>query len=119
MEAAGTRTAPVQKDQTRSRMADMRRWTSSHPEVILLMVLAVSLFFRVLKLNEPDRLTLFDERYYVNAARTILGLPRPSGVPYELFPGGKDPNLEHPPLGKLLIAASIGGAGDNPLGWRL
>ena len=30
----------------------------------------------------------------------------------------KDPNWQHPPLGKWIIAASIITLGDNPIGWR-
>lgn len=48
----------------------------------------------------------FDEQAYVSSARALL-----TGAP--------NPNPEHPPLGKYLIAAGISLAGDNPLGWRL
>ena len=47
----------------------------------------------------------WDEAYYVPAARSFLD-------------GDHAVNLEHPPLGKWLIAAGIQLIGDEPLGWR-
>ena len=41
-----------------------------------------------------------------------------AGNPYTDAPAGLDPNSEHPPLGKVLIAASMRVFGDDPLGWR-
>jgi predicted membrane-bound dolichyl-phosphate-mannose-protein mannosyltransferase len=120
MEAAGVQAAiPLDESKPLGRGEAVRRWVVSHPEAALVLLLVVSVFFRVYRLNDPNRQELFDERYYVNAARVIIGLPRPPRAPYEVFPNGKDPNQEHPPLGKLIIAASIGSVGDNPLGWRL
>jgi dolichyl-phosphate-mannose--protein O-mannosyl transferase len=57
------------------------------------------------------RLTLipgpyFDEIHYLPAARAVLGLAPPL-------------NIEHPPLGKQLIAFGIALFGDRPLGWRI
>lgn len=48
----------------------------------------------------------FDEVHYLPPARAILELSRPL-------------NLEHPPLGKEIIAAGIALFGDRPLGWRI
>ncbi|MEM2992102.1 MAG: hypothetical protein QW467_02360, partial [Candidatus Caldarchaeum sp.] len=48
---------------------------------------------------------VFDEAHYVPAVRKLLR--------------GESVNHEHPPLSKLLIAASMLVFGDNPLGWRL
>jgi dolichyl-phosphate-mannose--protein O-mannosyl transferase len=48
----------------------------------------------------------WDENYYVPAARSYLD---------HAF----DVNLEHPPLGKWLVAAGIWLLGDEPMGWRL
>lgn len=49
---------------------------------------------------------LFDETWYISAARKFLS----SGV-YE--------RVEHPPLGQLLISTGILLLGDNPIGWRI
>lgn len=62
---------------------------------------------------------MFDETYYVNAARVIAGVRLPPGANYAGAPAGVDPNSEHPQLGKLVIAGSIELFGDGPLAWRL
>jgi len=49
--------------------------------------------------------TIFDEGYYVPAARSILE-------------GNGTEVVEHPPLGQLLIPLGMLVFGDNPLGWR-
>lgn len=71
--------------------------------VALLLGLAAQVLFSV-HLGRPDRLT-FDETHYVPAARMLLSLAGPT-------------NLEHPLVGKTLIAASIALFGDDPVGWR-
>src|SRR5512143_661855 len=86
--------------------------------VLLGVLLLASLVLRVARLDRPRALIL-DELYYVNAARVILSLPRPADDPWAFHPTGLDPNVEHPPGGKLLLAASIRAFGDNPWGWRL
>ena len=59
-----------------------------------------------------------DEKYYVNAARVIAGVPLAAGAPYAGAPAGVDPNSEHPQLVKLSIAGAIRALGDGPLAWR-
>ena len=70
--------------------------------------MAIGLFAEALfawRLTTPHQL-VFDEVHYVPAARTLLSLARPA-------------NIEHPLLGKILIALGIALFGDGPIGWRL
>ena len=87
------------------------------PAGALTVLMLVALGLRELWLNVPSGGMIFDETYYVNAARVILGLHAPNHYTDSL--PGFDPNTEHPALGKLLIAASISLLGDNSVAWRL
>ena len=98
------------------------------PLVLLAALSVLSLAVRLAWLDEPcrkpcrsasDRVLVFDERYYVNAARVIAGIHPPLGSPYAKAPLGTDPNAEHPQLAKLIIAGSIELFGDGPLAWRV
>ncbi len=100
----------------------------SLPVALLAVVSVLSLGARVAWLGEPcharctssqDHLLIFDEVYYVNAARVIAGINPPAGQHYFGAPLGDDPNSEHPQLVKLVIAAGIELFGDGPLAWRL
>ncbi len=66
-----------------------------------------------------DHTMIFDEAYYVNAARVIVGIHPPQGDHYSNSPLGTDPNAEHPQGAKLIVAASIELFGDGPFAWRL
>ena len=91
-------------------------------------LLLISLLARLAWITEPcrspcrsadDHVLVFDEDYYVNAARVIAGIRPPTGAPYANAPLGDDGNSEHPQLAKLLIAGGIELFGDGPLAWRL
>lgn len=49
----------------------------------------------------------------------MLDIPVEAGEPYAGQTVGLDPNTEHPPLGKAIIAGSMAAFGDNPYGWRV
>lgn len=71
----------------------------------LVNLLLIALVLRMAYLNLAP-IMVFDETFYVHAAQSVLA-------------SGTDPNTEHPPLVKLIIAGSIGLFGDNPLSWRV
>jgi len=90
---------------------------------LFLALFAADVVLRVLWLDKPPGSLIFDEWYYVNVARVILHLPQSVGAngqpPYVNVPPGLDPNHEHPPLAKLLIALSMWALGNNGYGWRI
>lgn len=95
------------------------RESLTDPGQILAIVLVVAFTTRAIWLSLPANGLIFDEAYYVNAARVLLGMPLEAGAHYAGSPLGLDPNQEHPPLGKVLMAASMLIFGDNGLGWRV
>ena len=96
----------------------VRTWLP-RPHAFLALVLLMALVTRVAWLGEPGSSLIFDEAYYVNAARVMLHIHPPGDAPYAHDPQGQDPNKEHPPLGKVFIAGSMLVLGDNPVGWRI
>ena len=71
--------------------------------VALLIGIAAQLLFSI-NLWRPTA-PVFDEVHYLPAARALLELSHPV-------------NVEHPLLGKLLIALGMAIFGDNSVGWR-
>lgn len=90
---------------------------------IFLVLFLVDVILRVIWLDKPSGSTIFDEFYYVNVARVLLGeTNQPGSIPFPVYASGTprlDPNHEHPPLAKLLIALSMQLFGDNGYGWRI
>jgi predicted membrane-bound dolichyl-phosphate-mannose-protein mannosyltransferase len=90
---------------------------------IFLLLFIVDIVLRLIWLDRPAGSLIFDEWYYVNVARIILRLPQSVGAngqpPYVNVPLGLDPNHEHLPLAKLLIALSVWIVGNNGFGWRI
>jgi predicted membrane-bound dolichyl-phosphate-mannose-protein mannosyltransferase len=73
------------------------------PKYSPLAVFAFSVALLLFNISRPPM--MFDESFYVGAAREFLAA-QPSS------------NAQHPPLGKYFIALSIRTLGDRPLGWR-
>jgi len=85
--------------------------------VVLPVVLAASIATLILHLYFLNSTINSDEVFYVAAAETILN--HASCGPLSALASLQPCNLEHPPLGKLLMAASIYALGDGSLGVRL
>jgi 4-amino-4-deoxy-L-arabinose transferase-like glycosyltransferase len=102
-----------------SAVVERARENLTDPVQVLAIVLIAAFAVRIAFLDLPHGSLIFDEAYYVNAARKILGWAVPEGAHYYDAVAGLDPNQEHPPLGKVLMALSMLVFGDNGLGWRL
>ena len=100
-------------------LLDRAREGLGDPGRVLALVFLAAFVSRAAWITQPGSGLIFDESYYVNASRVILGWDIPLAGHYAEDPAGLDPNDEHPPLGKLLMAASMAVFGDNGLGWRL
>lgn len=96
----------------------------AHLRIRVLCYLGIffGLFLRILDLSYVPT-SVFDETRYIVAARTLVGLTTFDGhknwaaISPEIAKS-PDPNFFHPPLGKLLIGASIRVWGDNAVAWR-
>ncbi len=74
------------------------------PVLLALLIGIAALLLFAIGIERPGKLT-FDEVHYIPAARTLIELSHPV-------------NIEHPMLGKILIALGMLVFGDNPAGWR-
>jgi dolichyl-phosphate-mannose-protein mannosyltransferase len=89
----------------RTLMLERVKALRTRPWIVALLIgLAAQMLFTV-HLDRPTRI-MFDEVHYVPAAQAILDLEGPR-------------NIEHPMVGKELIAAGMAVLGDNPIGWRI
>jgi hypothetical protein len=98
------------------------------PRIALMLLVTFSIASKGIDLSQPCKAPckpqnahtlIFDEAYYINAARVIDHIEPPKSAHYHGAPKGDDPNAEHPQLAKLAIAAGIKIFGNNPLGWRI
>jgi len=120
--------AAMLTEPTRPSLLARVQASSRAPIIGLILVSLLSLGARAYKLDEPcqspcttanEHTLIFDEAYYVNAARVIVGIHPPQGDHYSASPLGTDPNAEHPQGAKLIVAAAIELFGDGPFAWRL
>ncbi len=98
--------------------SESRRSWGPLPGLAVAGLIVVSFLLRAIWLDLPPGSLIFDEKYYVSAARTILDLPQPPDGAYVSSKAGIDPNTEHPPLAKLIIAGDMSILGDNGWGFR-
>ena len=103
----------------RPGLLDRVRDSLTDPGQVLAIVLVAAFVVRAIWLTVPVNGLIFDEAYYVRAAEIMIGQPVDAGAHYAGATLGLDPNQEHPPLGKALMAASMLVFGDNGLGWRI
>jgi predicted membrane-bound dolichyl-phosphate-mannose-protein mannosyltransferase len=104
------------KRETKDFLSEFDPRTDNNDRV-LTYLLVLSFILRFLWLDKPGAL-IFDEKYYVNAVRVILGLPQDPLT----FPDAKpgiDPVSGHPPLAKGIIALSMMVLGNNAYGFRV
>ena len=110
------------------RLVGLNEWKLNldfHPvrntyDRVFTYLFVVSAILRTIWLDKPQGLLIFDETYYVNAARVILKLPQNPEVFPNAVPGlDCGISLAHPPLAKLLIALSMSIMGHNGWGWRI
>jgi len=89
------------------------------PKKLFLALLIISFLFRLFYLHQPPTY-IFDEVYHVPTIRAY-SQNNPAG--YEWWQKAPEPNTAydwlHPPLAKLIQAASVKLLGDHSLAWRL
>jgi predicted membrane-bound dolichyl-phosphate-mannose-protein mannosyltransferase len=88
-------------------------------DLTLIALLLAGTWLRTFRLGSPATPSIYDEQYYVQDARVILGLPVNDDHLPERVLSGLDPNSEHAPLAKLLIAASMRLFGPSAIAWRM
>ncbi|PZR08641.1 MAG: hypothetical protein DI536_24365 [Archangium gephyra] len=84
--------------------AGLGRWAVKPIDAVAAVLLSCGVALRAVRLSFPGQM-MFDELHFVENARNYLA--------------GKPDWNDHPPLGKLILAASIRLFGDQSLAWRL
>src|SRR6201996_8902679 len=103
-------TRPVHHQQSMNIVRDsssVPAYSTARSAIVAVVIFLAAHFALLVGVTTPDKF-YFDEVHYVPAARQML--EPPSSAPLL--------NPMHPPLAKQLIALSIEGFGDVPLGWR-
>lgn len=80
------------------------RWFQKPENLVAIGLAAVLLILHFVIIDQVTS-QMFDEQHYVKAADRFLD-------------GESMGNVEHPPLGKLILALGIWAFGDGPFGWR-
>jgi predicted membrane-bound dolichyl-phosphate-mannose-protein mannosyltransferase len=104
---------------TAKRVSNSLRRTVEVLDLPLLWIVFLGGLLRSFRLGKPDGALIFDEVYYVQDARVILGLPVRLHHLSARALSGLDPNSEHPPLAKLIMAASMWVFGHGDFAWRV
>lgn len=96
-----------------------RAWAWLYDRLALGALLVVAVVLRCFRLSEVAGQLVGDENWYVQDARVIDGFP----VLLHNLPrnplSGIDPNTEHPPLAKLIMAGFMRVLGDREIAWRI
>ncbi len=95
--------AALDTDAPDVRVRTLRTWLARPWPAALLVGLAAQTLFSI-RLTTPHK-PMFDETHYVPAARALIALGAPT-------------NIEHPLVGKEMVALGMTMFGDDPLGWR-
>ena len=89
------------------------------PVIFIIALTVFSLFLRALRITEPNRY-YFDEVYHAVTAKAYADNNPAAYDPFAQAPKeGTAYDWLHPPLAKLMQAASIKILGDRSIGWRL
>lgn len=102
-------TLPVPELSPVSRRSRFISWFRKWPNICALAITLIVLILHLVSISDEDSMML-DENHYIPEAKALLEGEDLTADEY---------NPEHPPLGKLLIAAGIESLGDKPVGWRI
>jgi predicted membrane-bound dolichyl-phosphate-mannose-protein mannosyltransferase len=111
-----TQSAPVPEETDLPVMQQVLALVREHGPITAILFVAV--FLRAFRLGESKGSLIGDESYYVQAARVIAGYPALMHRLSAASRSGLDPNQEHPPLAKVLIAASMKVLGNREVAFR-